>query len=178
MHTPIGFTLIEMLIALSIAAILLTLSFGLGNYFLQRTEEELVRRQLMRAIQLSYHYAQVRRMPIVLMESKEYQGQIIFVDKEKDGILHDQTALIAVFAAPRVSGTLHFRSYPHYRNFLRFMPYDLSSNDNGTFWFCRTGSKMASFAIMISKSARPRSVFPDKNGVIQDSKGKPLPCLA
>jgi Tfp pilus assembly protein FimT len=179
-----GFSLLETLVILSITAILVTLSFPLLRYFLNRHQDEMLQSQLQQAIETASQEARIKGVPIGLCASQtgtrcrgEWQeGLLLFIDEKEDGVIHDQAQRLAVFSLKSAPGKLHARSYPAYRQHLLFMPSGLMPSDNATFWFCYRERTQPSWAMMLSKSGNTRLVYPDQDGVIKDAQQQPLRC--
>lgn len=175
-------TLIEVLIALLISAILVTFSIPLSKHFLQHTHDDIMQRQLLRAIDLAKFESQSRHLPVSLCKTKNEMncggdwknGLLIFLDENADGIVREQTQIISVIQMMSQHGSLHWRSFPGYRNYILFLPTGWMRSDNGTFWHCH--EKLPVWAIVMNKLGRTRVVYPDQNGEIKDDHGKPLFC--
>lgn len=179
-----AFSLFELLITLSIMSILLLIAFPLSKIFFDHSREQVLQSQLLHAIQVARDEARVRGVAVVLCKSKDQRrcsgdwinGQIVFMDKNQDGIVHDPSQILMVFQLGSQQGILHWRSFPVFRDYLLFLPSGFPRNDNGTFWYCPASAHLPAWAIVIAKSGRVRIVLPDQHGVIKDDQGKMLSC--
>lgn len=179
-----AFTLLEMLVALSIIGILMAIALPSLRNYIDRTHDQILQSQLLRTIQLARNEASAHHMPVSLCKSKDHlicggewaDGQLVFIDENEDGMVRDKEQILAVTQADSQRGILHWRSYPYYRDYLQFLPSGLMPSDNGTFWYCHASSELPVWAIMLSKTGKTRTAYPNKSGVIKDSHGKPLRC--
>jgi hypothetical protein len=73
-------------------------------------------------------------------------------------------------------GVLHWRSYPHYRDYLFFLPEGALESDNGTFWYCYPHQASPAFALTLNKAGMTHVILPDKQGDVRDASGKRLMC--
>lgn len=182
MNSQCAFTLIEVLIALLISAILVAISIPTVKHFLQQAQDDMLQRQLVRAIDLARLEAQVRHLPVSLCRTKDtmncggdwQEGQLIFIDENADGIVRNQEKIISVMQSVSRHGSLHWRSFPAYRNYILFLATGWMRNDNGTFWHCH--HQLAVWAIVLNKRGKTRVVYPDRNGEIKDDHGRALTC--
>jgi len=175
---------VEVLVVLAMSAILLGLTVPhLRSYFV-RTQDDLLQAQLLRTIQFAQVEARARRVPVAICKTKNNNtcsghwndGQLVFVNENEDGIVHDKKQILAVMQPLASQGMLHLRSFPIYRDYLLFLPTGFMHSDNGTFWYCHTADKLPVWAILLGQSGRTRVLYPDKWGEIKDSKDKLLVC--
>jgi type IV fimbrial biogenesis protein FimT len=192
-HLKFGFTLIEVLISLSIMGILFAIALPGAQHFIQQTQDEILQQKIINAIELAKNESQIRRLPTGLCKSKNQtscedggewgEGQLIFMDENKDGVISNPEQIISVIRSKSISahGKLYWRSFPNYRNYLSFSPTGLMKSDNGIFWHCHSvslsSSSLPAWAIILNKMARIRIAYPDANGEIKDGHGKALTCV-
>jgi type IV fimbrial biogenesis protein FimT len=183
MKSHSAFTLLEMLITLSISVILMTLSFPSLKQIYEKSQDDQFLTQLLQTIELAKFEAQTKHIPVSLCKSKNQQscndgdwkeGYLIFFDEQEDGIVRDERQIITVRHALSPHGELRWRSYPFYRHYLHFSPTGLTRSDNGTFWHCHGQS--VRWAVILNKQARAYTMYPDQQGKIIDDHGKPLSC--
>jgi len=180
-----GMTLIEVMLVLIIIGIVASMSLSWLNTFYLRNQNDLRKSQLLTTLQFARLQSRAKHLPVALCKSKNHRtcggdwsdGQLIFLDTKRDGIVHTKEQILAVMQTKFQPGTLHWRSYPHYRDYLLFMPMGLASNDNATFWYCHKQNETPAWAIILSRSGVTRVVEPDKNGEVKDSHGKALSCV-
>jgi len=180
-YTQSAFTLIEVLTSLTIIAILTAITLPVARNFISRTQDEILQKQLLRSIESAKFEAQARHAVVALCKSNNQttcggewdNGQLIFLDENADGVIQRNKQIITVVQASH-HGSIHWRSFPRYQNYLSFLPSGLMNSNNGSFWHCHAASAM--WAIIINKAGRARVVYPDKSGVIKGPRGKPLMC--
>jgi len=177
-----AFTLMELLISLSIIAILMAISFPAAHDFMTRTQDEILQAQLLRAIEIAKREARATHTPVALCQSNNQMtcagnwqdGQLIFLDEQMDGVVHGNDQILTVMRTQSQHGSIHWRAFPGYRHYLLFLPTGFLHSDNGTFWHCHADKPI--WAIIISKVGRTRVALPDEKGEIRDSHGKLLSC--
>lgn len=170
-----GFTLFEILIALSLISILSLCAFPTLQNLFSISNNTLCKDKLLEAIHFAQQEALTRDTPIAL-STTENQDILVFTDDNNDGIIHHKQQLLSTTQLGKQSGELHLRSYPYYRHYLQFLPRGQVSSDNGTFWYCPTGKTTPAWAIIVNKAARPRVVYAEKDEKVRDSHGKELSC--
>lgn len=179
-----GATLLETLLALAILAILFSCASPWLNDFYQTTSEEILQYDLLQFIKLAQQAAEANHVPIAICKSKNQvtckgewlDGLILFVNENRDGVVAHQEKILYVKQFRGLKGTLNFRSFPFYRDYLLFLPNGLKQTDNSLFWYCRYSKSEPSFAIALAKSGRVRILKPEKTGGIYDVHGKKLQC--
>ncbi len=185
MHSQHAFTLIEASLTLFIIGILITLSLPMLKSFIERTDDELMQSQLLRAIALARLETGIRHMPVTLCKSKDRKhctgdwkdGWIVFVDPNEEGVVYRTDQILTVMQTTARYGKLYWRSFPVYRDYLLFLPNRVMSSNNGTFWYCRYSTLAPAWAIVMNKFGRVRTVYPDSHGEIRDNQGKFLRCI-
>jgi type IV fimbrial biogenesis protein FimT len=183
MHSQRAFTLIEASVVLFIIGILMTLSLPMLKSFIERTDDELMQAQLLRAMALARFETRIRQMPVTLCKSKDHKhcsgewkdGWIVFVDPNKEGVVKRKEQILAVMQSAARYGKLYWRSFPVYRDYLLFLP-NWAFSDNGTFWYCHHSALAPAWAIVMNQFGRARTVYPDQQGEIRVNNGKPLRC--
>ncbi len=179
-----GLSLIEALITLTITSLLAVMVYPSLKNFSEKANDDSLQSQLWHAIQLAHTEAMSRHVTIGLCKSKDAKtcggrwtdGQLIFIDANEDGKIIQPKQIIMVFQPTFFQGQLNWRSFPARRDYLQFTPATLQ-NGNGTFWFCHATNQFPSWAIIINLSGRPRMVYPDQEGKIEDGSGQVLRCL-
>ncbi len=168
-----GYSLLELLITLAIIFLMAVLVVPSQKIFFEKNNQDTIRLQLLRAINLARSEAMLRSDNIILCHSKdqtscsgEWQEGYVILQQEK---------VINAFTN-KTNGKIFWRTFPVGQKNLEFLATGFSHAQNGTFWFCEKNSENPAWAILISQSGRAREVFPDKDNKIMDEKGKNLPC--
>lgn len=186
MKSQFAFTLVEVIITLSIMMILLAVSIPSIRFFVDRIHDDILLQQLFNTLQLAHQESRVRNSRMVLCKSNNHvscsgqwiEGQLIFEDENEDGIVHSKKQIVAVIQSITHQGVLYWRSFPYYRDQIVFLPSGLTQSDNGAFWYCHAMNQLPVWALMLNKSGKVRVVYPNKQGVIIDGHGKQLNCTA
>lgn len=179
-----AFTLIEVLIVLIIISILSLMTVPGLQEMMQRAQDDAVRGDLMRMLNVARHEAGLRRKTVTLCKSNDLlhcggdwsDGQIVFVDNYHDDVVRDQSQIFAVNKMKASRGVLRARFYPFYRQTVHFNSVVSAFNDNGSFWYCHKGFPQPSWALKINRVGTVSVLLPDANGDIRDVHGQPFPC--
>lgn len=171
MKSKLGFSLIELVVTLSIIIIILAFTIPSQTIFLTKTNQNIASQQLLHAISLAHSEAILRGVPVSLCKSKDHttcsgnwdDGQIIFTDDNRDGIVIDKSHVLTVLD-PLKGATLHWRSALS-RDYLQILSNGLST-ENGSFWYCTVKADNPAWAIRISQTGRARLEYPDQTGKI------------
>ena len=171
-----GFALVELLMTLCIIAIISVIGITTLSVFREDTNAHVLMAQLVRAIQLTRIEAMTSHKKMILCRSRDQKtcsGDWLdgFIVKMKTG---DQVSY--VFNNFSRQGILHWRAFPANRQLLEFLPTGLLQTGNGTFWFCSNGKVDPHWAIILNKSGRVRSMYPNREGHVVDAKGLVLKC--
>lgn len=178
-----GISLIELLIAFSILSIVAIFSFPMLKYFYESTQDKILQSQLLHLIQQGRTGALTFNAPVILCNSHDYRkcsnnlsdGYILFIDEADDHCIHDPKQLLATLP-PLHHGKLWWRSFPFYRPYLLFSPSHLTSNDNATFWYCRSNKKFPTWAITVNDAGVSRLIKMDNQNNLYDRKRRLLKC--
>ncbi len=149
-----GFSLIEMMIALSIAAIICFMAVPSFLHHASETTDTVAQSQLLSQL----HQAQ---------EIANNKMTVVTVCLSSDGIkcASDNATMILLSVGEELitsmyvkgKGTLHLRSYPVYRNYLLVRPTIVGNSDNGTFWYC-SKDNIVQWTVTVSQSGEPRVI--------------------
>lgn len=184
MHYQSAFTLIEALIVLSIISILTLFTIPGLREVLQHAQDNAVRAELVKLMVTARSEAETLCKTVMLCKSSDMfhcggewsAGQLVFVDSMRDGKLHTAAQIIAVNRMQSARGSLHVRFYPIYRDAVYFHSLISGVNDNGTFWYCRAGAVLPSWAVKVNRAGNIEEMLPDANGEIKDAQGRVFPC--
>lgn len=172
MLKPTGFSLLEILITLSIAAIITAFSLGGFQSLFNKATEDIASKQLMRAITLARNDAIILGQTITLCKST---NQKTCGGDWSDGyIVLSNNKLL--FSFKNNTGQLYWRAFPYFLDDLNFLSSGFANFQNGTFWYCLKNAAHPAWAIMLGQSGRARILYPNAQDVIIDEKGDPLDC--
>jgi type IV fimbrial biogenesis protein FimT len=157
-----GFSLLELLITLSIVFVLLMATVPELKNFFNQSKNQVISDQLLRAIHLARSEAISRGQAVTLCASSD--GKHCQDDWLKGYILQTiNNNVLYFFSNPKMAGTLHWRVFNgKENNVLRFFPTGSTDFENGTFWYCDQATHTAQWAIAIIQSGRTRKFYPDQ----------------
>jgi type IV fimbrial biogenesis protein FimT len=159
-----GFSLLEILITLSIIGTLLAFVLPAYHLFQTTAASDALSDQLLRAIQLGNSEAIARNTTITLCKSQNHttcggtweSGQILFIDTNQNGIVSDTSQILFVFDKAH-AGVLHWRPALN-QEYLQFSPEGMTHGQHGTFLYCLKKYDQPLWAIIINGSGRARKV--------------------
>lgn len=168
-----GFSLIELLFVLFIITVFAILVVPSYQMSFNRSQDQVLKQQLLRAIQLTRSTAMIKNQLATLCKSSDgktcsgqwAQGYIVIVNQQ----------VIYTFDRSVVGSQLNWRAAKKSPD-LSFLPNGYTDNENGTFWYCPAGEKNPSWAVVVNKAGRIRTIVPNKQGVILDDKKKVIAC--
>lgn len=141
MKSSCAFTLIECLISLTIITIIAAFTFPSMQQFLHRNENKLLQQTIIQLIQFSQDQAIAHSQSIDLKLTNK--NEIRIVNKNNEKLIVRQLNLS--------SGELQIRSFPYYRDYLRFTQ---NGNDNGTIAYLKNDKQI--WGIVLSPTGRVR----------------------
>lgn len=167
-----GFTLLEVLMTLSLSIILLTLASINWQHFLEHEHDRYLFKLTSRSLSLAQQAALAREVKIAW----SYVGTdlLIFSDVDGTGKMKDKSTLIRQEKMNWHGGQFHIRAYPRYRSYLQFSPDIRQQADNATLWYCRQAK--ARWALVVNKAGNIQEHLPDNQGDLRDEKGEILAC--
>lgn len=152
-----GFSLLEMLVTMSIILILLSLTIPSQKNRLVKSRADIMRLQLLRAIHFTQIDAITKKELVTLCQSAD---QKTCSGHWKDGyIMLANKKVIDVFVNPVNQGELYWRAFPANQAQLDYLPSGMLRAENGTFWYCLSDEKNPSWAIVVSQSGRAREII-------------------
>lgn len=151
-----GFSLIELLITLSLMSLLLIFTIQSYQPIRLALQSRLVLHHLMNHLQLARSEAIRSNQIVTFCKSNNGEncsgdwrdGQIIIKNAKKPQLLHKFDAIS--------TGNLDFRAFQS-KDFLRFTAKGTTFEQNGHFIYCPTGDKQPAQAVIIEKSGRARA---------------------
>jgi type IV fimbrial biogenesis protein FimT len=158
-----GFTLLELLLTISILIIFAAFMVPGNNLFFQKTQRQVNSAELLRILHFARTQAIVQNTTITLCKSADRKtcsgnwqdGIIVFKNPEKDRVVHDPESLLIAIHEFSFAGVLHWRaSLAH--DYLQFSPSGMTSSENGTFWYCEKNAPHPSWVIKINQAGRAR----------------------
>ena len=182
-----GFTLLELLIALAILSLLLTISVPSLRQTLERQRGNAILQRLASSIQFARSSAIKSGQWVTLCPSREglqcdapgdwQDGYIAFFDPERNRVPENDAALLLRVSMDPAGGSLTWRAFQS-KPYLQFTPLGLIAGQSGNFTWCAADNDPAlAGQLIINKVGRVRqAIDSDGDGIREDSQGKPLQC--
>lgn len=180
-----GFNLVEILIVLTLLAILINLGLPALSNTVERNQAKVVINEINRAISLTRFTAINSGLITTLCRSENgtscggqwQDGFIVFTDRNADRVINGNDQLIRVFPEPASTGTLTFRAFQN-KQYLQMTPQGFTNYQNGNFTFC-TSSNDPKLAQQLIINRSGRTYFASDNngdGIKEGANGKALTC--
>ena len=180
-----GLTLLELLVALTIAALLAALASPGWTELVQGKRGDLVIRRLNQAIELARISAVTFSEPVTLCRSRDgvecrggwEDGVLVFRDPELDRLLEDEQQPLRYVDFGNSMGRIAWRAFGN-RQYLQFTALGFTRNQNGSFTYCPdNGDLRHARQLIVNRTGRTRrAVDGDGDGIAEDSRGRPLRC--
>jgi type IV fimbrial biogenesis protein FimT len=160
-----GFSLLELLITLSLITILASLTLPSFKNLTHKTKSKTQATQLMQSLRLARSEAILRATPITLCQTSNNttcsdtptDKQILFTDPKNNATVTTEDNLLYLFDYPTQDGKLYWRSSLH-RNYLSFYPSGSTRGEDGTFWYCQPEKHLTRWAVIVNQAGRARYV--------------------
>jgi type IV fimbrial biogenesis protein FimT len=184
MYNNKGLTLIEVMIVISIIALLAALSIPSFNNSLRRQQVSGETNTLFSLVYFARSEAIKRNKVITICKSDDANqcggdwtnGWIVFSDNDKDGS-RDNGELLILSGKIGEDYRLEWTAFGS-NNYIRFTSNGLTLSQNGTFKICPSDNdETFARAVVISKTARVRlTKDSDRNGIYEDANSNDLTC--
>ena len=180
----VGFTLVEVMIAISVLGILMSLSVPSFSAMLKRHKASGEANNLVSLIYLARSEAIKNNQVVTICRSESglvcgndwKNGWLMFVDNNRNGVKDINEKIIRSGQAGN-GYQVSFRAFGSNR-YLRFTPLGITLSQNGTFTLCPAeNDDRYARAVIISKTARARlAKDSDGDGIYEAANGSPLSC--
>lgn len=180
-----GFNLIELLIVLTILAILVNLALPGLSQSVERNQARVAINEITRAINLTRYTAINNGVITTLCRSEDgqncggqwQQGFIVFTDSNADRLINGNDQLIRVFPELASAGTLKFRAFQN-KQYLQMTPQGFTNYQNGNFTFCpASNNAMLAQQVIVNRSGRTYFASDtDGDGIKEGANGKTISC--
>ena len=162
-----GFSFVELLMTLSITAILLTAALPNYKEVLAEQTAEAYRLRLNQALNFARSQAVARGVTVTVCAANSATAELRCQEAWRQNILLytddadiadrgniARSQIIYQIAAP-IRAKLYWRAAFHV-NYLQFQPSGATNGTNGTFWYCSPNAKTPAWAVIISTAGRIR----------------------
>ena len=180
-----GFTLIDLLVTLSITAIILAVGVPSFFDFIEKNRTTLAVNKMVGAINFArveaISYGQTVTLCPQLEElhcGKDWStGVIVFIDREANGKIDEADQVIRVFESFTKGSAAKWSSFGS-NNYLRFRADGSTINQNGSFTYCPSnGNEKFAHQIVVNRTGRVRlAKDSDDDGIKENTKGKNISC--
>lgn len=163
-----GFTLLELLAALAIVAILLTVAIPSWQALLANTRANAATRQLMMAINYARSEAVTGGEVVTLCKSSDFKS---CGGSWSEGYIASaaDTEILRVFMPTHLGDRITWQGFPS-SNYVQFSPSGFTMAQNGSFYYCpENKDPRYARAVIVDQTGRARLSQ-------EDAQGKPLQC--
>lgn len=182
-----GFTLIELMLVMTILGVVISLAAPPMRDFLKRYQAEIQRQKLFELIALSRGKAYGHGEIYTLCGSADRQtcseawadGALLFVDSDGDGSRSSDEKIERVMEPLPAGSSLTWSSFGN-KSYLQFRPNGLTRNQSGNFSYCPPdGNEQQGWIIVLNAMGRPYfGRDKDGNSVVENGSGANLSCTA
>ena len=180
-----GVTLLELLIALAICALLFGMAVpGLGTT-IRKNEGEAVVNEVQRLMAYARSEAITQGRNVTLCRSNNgtscggewEQGVLMFADLNADGVFNGADQLLRQSTFTPGTGTLRLHSYPN-RQYVQFVAEGFTRGQSGNFTWCPAdhNAQLAQQVIFIQSGRARLARDSNGDGIREAADGKPLSC--
>ena len=180
-----GYTLIELMLTITILAIVVSLAVPPMQDFFTRHKNETVGRKLFDLIMLSRSKAYGHSEIYTLCPSTDgescgtdwAQGALVFVDRDGNGERATDERIERVLPKLDDDASLEWRSF-NSKSYLQYRPSGLTLNQNGNFAYCPpNGEEKYGWIIVLNATGRPYfGKDSDGDGIVENGSGDNLSC--
>lgn len=181
-----GLTLLELLIALCLLAILTTTALPGFSNLIQASQTRTSANRIYQNIQYARNTALAEHKIITLCPSNDgitctgrnwQPGGLIFEDPNRNGIKDPKEKLLKTIAPFTASSYITWRAFRN-KNYLSFNGRGITEYQNGNFTYCPPDKNLKHAAqIIVSYSGRPRYARDqDGDGISNGANGKNISC--
>ena len=185
MRSTQGFSLVELMIALTILSIILTVGLAKLPLLFEKTEVAVLQKTLAQHISLAKSTAANSGLIVTLCPSEDYaecrgswtRGSMIFIDRNGNRKVDSDDVVIRIRENDIRQGKLEWRAFGR-RQYLQFDPKGYLLHQSGNFTYCDLmGDPTLTRQLIVNSVGRVR-IATDSNGdnIREDSRGKPIKC--
>ena len=180
-----GYTLIELMLTITILAIVTSLAVPPMQDFLTRYRNETIGRKLFDLISLSRSKAYGHGRIYTLCPSSDSEscgsdwarGALLFIDNDGNGERDTDERIERVLPKLDEGASLEWRSF-NSKSYLQYRPNGLTLNQNGNFAYCPpSGEEKYGWIIVLNATGRPYfGKDSDGDGIVENGSGDNLSC--
>lgn len=181
-----GYTLVELLAVLAIAAILLALALPAMGPRAPRERATAALNQIIGSVALARSAAVLHGTPVTfcpgfagscLGRDQWHRGALVFRDANQNGLKEPGEALLSALPGLETGARLYWRAFRS-RSYLRFLPAGYTEWQNGHFLYCPAGGdpRLARMLILNAQGRTRVARDTDGDGIVEDARGRPVRC--
>lgn len=179
-----GFTIIELLSALAISGVTLTVGVSSMQRLVVEQRVSAYTGNLLQSVHSARQQAILKSKTVTVCASEDGRdcsedwsaGHLIFIDQNGNRARDDEDQVINHVYGSHGSDPVTWRSFKVAKT-LQFLPTGITNHQNGTFTVCGIGKQEYARAVIITKMGRPRlSQDEDGDGIDEGATGAPLKC--
>jgi len=180
-----GLTLLELLVTLTITAILASLAIPAFANTIKRTNSLTIAYQMIELVQFARSEAITRQVPVTLCGSSDGQRCdnkwskqiLIFADNNNNGAMDNTDVLLHVTDSLKTGETLTWRSFQN-KSYLQLQPNGMTYYQNGNFTYCPAdGDEHFAVQWILNAAGRLRLAQDNnRNGIPENSSGQDISC--
>ena len=183
-NTAQAFTLIELLISISIIAILTNLALPSFEGFLERRKIEANQQRLIQVLQLSRVSAATKNIRVTICASDSgtncssdwSEGFIAFTDIDGNRVFNGNDELLYQYHNNDRKVIISWRAFGHKKS-LQWLPTGITNHQNGSFELCYDDKEKLARALFITKAGRVRfSKDTNADQLHENSTGGKITC--
>jgi len=188
-----GFSLVEVIATMAIAAIVLSVGVPSFQSYIQNNRQTIVVNELATALRLARNSAISRRVPVTLCKSPNgincvigadsgdwSQGWMMFTNPNGiDGTagLNPNAGEVLLRVHNTLQGNNSLAGNNNVINRVTFSSQGLARGSNGTITHCDSRGNIAATALIVSVAGRVRQAEDaDGDGIVEDGAENPVPC--
>lgn len=178
-----GFTLLELVVSFVLISIIMIYGLSSFNTYMEQTRADMRIMQLYSALAFIRNDVFSTHEAGVICPSADKQScggdwsgdLIVFLDDNQNHTLDEGETLLRIIQ-PTTGGTLTWQGFGSSK-YLMFLPYGLTNQQNGTFFYCSPAEqKKIARGIIVNKSGRARLAQVTDQGGIIDANGEEVQC--
>jgi len=180
-----GFTLIELIVTLTVGAILFAVAIPAYKSTMTRNRIETLMSELTRSLNIARSEAIKRGTTVTVCKSADQtncggtwsNGWIVFSDQNKDGSVDAGDELLQAKDTTDQGLSMKYAAFPS-SSYVQFLGTGFTKQQNGTFTACGISNNVKNArAVIIYKTGRARqSIDSDNDGIYENGSGNALTC--
>jgi type IV fimbrial biogenesis protein FimT len=183
-----GFTVVEMLITLAVAAVVVSLALPEFNRMVGQHVSAAAANQLAGAVALARSEAILRRTTVTMCPGARgrcldrdqwHLGTLVFLDGNGNGQIDGDDRVVRALPALRRGARVYWRSFRN-RSYLQFQPRGYTQWQNGTLLYCPPEGRLdLARLVILNAGGRTRpGVDSDGDGIVNRPGGDNVRCPA